>query len=216
MGGQGSLGGAKVTPQTAYNSRRDAEKIGPITFPAPPFNNQLLNQPNQLLNGSRPMPKFNPSALPPVPVRRETKTFTACDGNTFDICVALSDGGEQAFAVWDLRDELWEKWQHGGPSTPGSAPVKISKTLCMLIARILAIQAPATGETEADLWQFPTWATLAQRDPKVFTEINTWVTELLTPEAPSPNQPAASPLDSGDGAAISSPPPLTTEVATPT
>lgn len=162
------------------------------------------------------MPKFNPAALPSVPVRHETQTFTACDGSTFDIRVAISDGGEQAFAIWDLRDELWEKWQHGGPSAAGSAPVKISKTLCTLIARILAIQVPADGETEADIWQFPAWATLAQRDPKCFTSVNTWVLSLLDMGGSSPNQAAASAPGSGVGAASSSPPPSTTGDATPT
>ena len=86
------------------------------------------------------MPKFSPNTLPAVPVRTEQKTFTALSGETFDIRVAISDGGEQAYAIWDLAEELWEKWQHGGPSSAGSAPVKVSKTLCTLIARILAIQ----------------------------------------------------------------------------
>ncbi|WP_394794872.1 hypothetical protein [Armatimonas sp.] len=143
------------------------------------------------------MPKFNPSSLPPVPTRQESREFTTKSGESFSFTVAISDAGEQQFSILDKRDELWEKWAGGYDTGPGCAPVSVSKTLCFLIARLLLMQVPSEGEAVDDLWQFPAWATLMQRDPGCFLAINAWVNDLVTGEADEddehPNAPAASP-----------------------
>lgn len=149
------------------------------------------------------MPKFNPSLLPPVAVRRESKTFATKTGDTFTLTLEISDAGEQSFVILDKREELLERYQFGGPSSAGSAPVKVSATLCTLIARLIVMQAPGDGESEEDLWQFPQWAALAQRDAKCFSAINQWVNSLVDEGGDSPN-PTLAPLHgSGDGAASS-------------
>ena len=138
------------------------------------------------------MPKFDPSFLPPIETRTVSKSFTTKTGDAFDVTLEMSEGGEQALAILDMQEALWEKWKAGAPSSPGSAPIRVSRTLCLLIARLLVMQAPGEGEEQSDLWQFTHWATLAQRDPAAFAAVNTWLTEQLS--GGDQNPPPASPL----------------------
>lgn len=141
------------------------------------------------------MPKFDPSFLPAVQDRRETKVFTAKGGQEFSLTVSVSDAGEVYYAITDKVEEILEKWGEAGPSAPGSPPIKVSQTLAYMIARLLVMQVPGEGESPDDLWQFTHWATLAQRDRAAFTAVNVWVNALLVGDADSPNSDAATSND---------------------
>lgn len=141
---------------------------------------------------------YDPSVLPPVASRTETKTFRVKDGNELFVSVEISDSGEQAFAILDKQRELLDKWS-AAPPVPGAgeSQLKPSGTLCLLIARFLVLQVPSPGQDPATLWNENHWATLSRRDPAAFGEVNRWVTSLLEGDSaePLPDSPTqASPL----------------------
>lgn len=129
------------------------------------------------------MAKFNPLTLPPPTVRREEKTFKTQDGQEFTLTFQASSGGEILLAMGELEGELYEKWKGGGPSSPGCPPIRVTQTLCRVIARLILMQVPGEGEDESDLFSFTDWAILAQRDKQAFAEVNTWANELASPNS---------------------------------
>jgi len=157
------------------------------------------------------MPKFNPLSLPPPTVRREAKAFKTLDGQEFTITLQASSGAEILLAMSELEDQLFDKWQHGGPSAPGCPPVRVTQVLCRVIARLLVMQTPSDGEDESDLWGFVEWAHLAQRDADAFAAVNFWASSITAPN------PKATTSSASPGAVASSlPPPSTTPDGTPT
>jgi hypothetical protein len=170
------------SPQTRYNSRRDAETIGPLPLVS------LL---------PKTMPNFDPSFLPPPPVRRESKIFTTSDGSEFSLCAEVSEGGDFDYALVDAHQSNLEKWGAGVPQ-PGAPSIKITSTTCWLITRILLAVVPSEGEDQASLWTFVHWATLLSRDRACFNEVSSWVGSLTHPEPeeddsgnPTPAPPSA-------------------------
>lgn len=150
--------------QTRYNSRRDAEGIGPLPLLIP--------------FSKKPMPNFDPSFLPAPPVRREAKAFTTRDGSEITLCAEISEGGDFDYALMDAHQANLEKWGAGVPQ-PGAPSIKISQTTCWLITRIMMAVVPGEGETP---WTFIHWATLLSRDRATFSAISSWIGELTNPE----------------------------------
>jgi len=150
------------------------------------------------------MPKFDPSFLDPLPVKRETKTFTLKGGQGITLTAQVTDGGEATYARLDKHQENLEKWGAVGVSQPGLPAIKITTTLCWLITRIMLAIVPSPGEEESDLWTFSHWAVLASRDEASFTAISAWVGELIDPGEDDDQDPTtAPPPASGDGAEVS-------------
>lgn len=172
------------------------------------------------------MPKFDPSFLPALPVRRETKTFTLKGGQEITLTAQVTDGGEATYARIDAHRENLETWGAVGVPQPGLPNIKVTNTTCWLITRILLAIVPGPGEDESDLWTFSHWAVLQSRDEASFSAISAWVGELIDPSEdedddsgganlqgdPTP----APPPGSGDGAEVSWPAPLTSQEPTPT
>lgn len=152
------------------------------------------------------MPKYDPSFLPALPLRRESKNFTLKNGEVISLTAQAQDGGDAAYALLDQHKDNLEKWEASGVPQPGLPPIKITSTLCWLITRILLAIVPGPGEEHSDLWQFTHWAVLASRDEKAFGEISSWVGSVIDPKEEEEDSaanppPASSPASGGDAAA---------------
>ena len=129
------------------------------------------------------MNDFDPSFLPPVPSEAGEKTITACNGQTFDVALCVSLGGEEFLALYEIAEENLQRFGPDGigriQPDPKSPAVKVTRALAYSIAEVMS--AETKPSSAGDAWaprSFSWWAILYQRDKAAYQQVRDLLLEL--------------------------------------
>ncbi len=138
--------------------------------------------PDQAHPDTKKEAEFDPSFLPPVPFASGERKFTAKNGQSFMLALKISGGGEVDLLIAEEVQDKIQLYGEGSDNpiyTPGSEPVKVSKTLAYFVARLVIAEVPpAAASVGWEKRSFAWWATLAQRDKKTWAEVLAFYSEL--------------------------------------
>jgi hypothetical protein len=143
------------------------------------------------------MNDFDPSFLPPVPSEAGEKTITACNGQTFDVALCVTLGGEEGLALYEIAEEHLSRFGPEGlekiqPDVRHPA-VKVTSAMAYSIAEVMLAEVkPSSAGENWTPRSFSWWAILWNRDKDAWAQVRALLSELKA-------KASATPEGEGDG-----------------